>query len=106
MSESDPLEDDLSFLDDDNTTVQEPIKEPVRETRREAPPRRTFETKNNTNQNNTKKMGESDKLVSMMEKENVIRLVLEHWHTDNSSNGSSVEDKEAVLKMIIDAWKV
>ena len=89
----------------DNHTAQQYVQQPIHQQQQrgyqqpiqEEPIRNNFDA--------------TDKITTMLEKENVIRLILEHWKTKpidmghNSALGQAA-DKDRIIKAIIDKWKV
>lgn len=95
------LDDELSFLNDKNSTEKN-----NHETKTETPKMET----NNSNNHSVTNNNPTSKLENYLEKENVLRLIIEKWNVDanagTAAGKKSVTDKEDVLKSIIYNWQV
>lgn len=94
MTEYD-LDDELAFLNEDEDDIKSKKEVKIK----------------NGNFNVPKKNENSERINAMLDKENVIRLILQKWNTMENSNGDNshlgaASDKEEVLKIIIDKWKI
>lgn len=99
---SEELKDELSFLND-NTVAEKTNGELKKETLK-------MGTNNYNTQSETTNGSMNSKIENYLEKENVLRLIIEKWKVDanagTESGKKSVIDKEDVLKAIIYNWQV
>lgn len=99
---SEELKDELSFLND-NTAAEKTNSELKKE-------KLQMGTNNYNNQSETTNGSMNSKIENYLEKENVLRLIIEKWKVDanagTESGKKSVIDKEDVLKAIIYNWQV
>jgi hypothetical protein len=95
------LDHELSFLN-----VIETLEIPRNETKAQNTKMETNNLKHNSAKVNTS----NSKLENYLEKENVLRLIIEKWNvdadTETSTDIKTIRDKENVLKSIIYNWKV
>ena len=99
---SEELKDELSFLND-NTAAEKTNSELKKE-------KLQMGTNNYNNQSEATNGSMNSKIENYLEKENVLRLIIEKWKVDanagTESGKKSVIDKEDVLKAIIYNWQV
>jgi hypothetical protein len=95
------LDHELAFLN-----VLETLDIPRNETKAQNKEMETNNLKHNSEKVNTS----NSKLENYLEKENVLRLIIEKWNvvadTESSTDKKAVTDKEDVLKSIIYNWQV